>query len=133
LTGQFDVILANPPYIPTADIARLQPEITFYEPRDALDGGADGLHAYRKIAPDLIRLLAPDGLGFIEVGKGQAFDVMEIFSREGLDIRGLKYDLGGVGRCLFVGNDGRLTKFKKKGWKGVPTKLGCSQGKRYDR
>lgn len=109
LTGRFDVILANPPYIPSADIARLQPEIAGFEPRPALDGGADGLFAYRNIAPGLIRLLAPEGFACIEVGEGQASDVMEIFSGEGLDIRALRYDLNGIGRCLVVENAGRLT------------------------
>lgn len=130
LTGPFDVILANPPYVATGDIDKLQPEIARYEPREALDGGVDGLSAYHEIAPCVDRLLASGGVASVELGAGQAIDVKEIFLKQGLDIRGLKYDLGRVGRCLVLRHDRQLTDTKNKGWNGVPTKLGCSPGER---
>ena len=61
--GPFDLVISNPPYIPTAEIDRLQPEVRQWEPRGALDGGPDGLDAYRAVAAAAPRLLAPGGAG----------------------------------------------------------------------
>jgi release factor glutamine methyltransferase len=72
---RFDLVLANPPYIPTAEIETLAPEVRDHEPRLALDGGADGLDAYRRLAPAVSRLLAADGAAALEVGAGQGRDV----------------------------------------------------------
>src|SRR5262249_19635503 len=72
ITSQWDVILANPPYIASDDIDRLGPEVARFEPRLALDGGVDGLAAYRALAPAITRLLAPTGIAAVEVGAGQA-------------------------------------------------------------
>ncbi len=68
----FDLIISNPPYIPSAEIATLQPEVCDFEPRTALDGGADGLDYYRKLAVDAKPFLKPDGKIMLEFGDGQA-------------------------------------------------------------
>ena len=98
--GGFDVVLANPPYVPSGEIDGLAPEVALFEPRLALDGGADGLSAYRDIAPDLARLLAPTGFAVVEVGQGQAEPVAAIFCASGLDVVARHRDLGDVERCL---------------------------------
>ena len=68
LQEQFDVIVSNPPYVAEGDWDRLQPEIRDFEPKAALVAGPDGLAAYRALAPDCARLLAPDGLCALEIG-----------------------------------------------------------------
>jgi release factor glutamine methyltransferase len=100
LGGRFDVVVANPPYIPSAAIPALQPEVARFDPRAALDGGGDGLDAYRALAPDLARLLAPGGFACLEVGAGQADAAAAIFIRAGLDDNGRNCDLGGIERCI---------------------------------
>jgi release factor glutamine methyltransferase len=77
---RFDLVLANPPYIPSADIESLAPEVRDHEPRLALDGGADGLDAYRRLAPALARLLAPNGAAALEVGAGRGSAVADILA-----------------------------------------------------
>ena len=72
---RFDIVISNPPYIRAATIAGLQPEVARFEPRLALDGGADGLDAYRSLAPAAARLLAPGGLAAFEIGLGQGDSV----------------------------------------------------------
>ncbi len=84
----FDLVVSNPPYIPTAEIDTLDPEVKDHEPRLALDGGEDGLDAYRLLAPEALRVLRPDGLVAFEIGHTQADDVTAIFRDAGaLDIR----------------------------------------------
>ncbi len=102
IDGKFDVILSNPPYIPSQAIDGLAPEVAKYEPRAALDGGADGLAAYRSLAPAISRRLRPEGLAFIELGVGQAGPVMEIMADATLDNAGLRNDLCGISRCLVL-------------------------------
>ena len=80
---RFDLIVSNPPYIPTAEIAALQPEVRDYEPRDALDGGADGLDFYRSIIPAAPEHLDSGGWLLFEVGIGQAEQVLELFTETG--------------------------------------------------
>ncbi|RQW87426.1 MAG: peptide chain release factor N(5)-glutamine methyltransferase [Geobacter sp.] len=80
---KFDLIVSNPPYIPTAEIAGLQPEVRDYEPREALDGGLDGLDFYRSIIPASPACLVKDGWLLLEVGIGEAPDVMKIFEASG--------------------------------------------------
>ncbi len=80
---RFDLILSNPPYIPSADCDALQPEV-MREPRMALDGGADGLDFYRRIANEANELLAAGGMLAVEVGDGQADAVKTLFERGGL-------------------------------------------------
>jgi len=98
----FDVILANPPYIPSADIETLEPEVSRYEPRAALDGGPDGLDAYRALAPRITRLLRPSGLAFLEFGAGQGEAVVAILASTGLEIAEIVPDLAGIPRCAVV-------------------------------
>jgi release factor glutamine methyltransferase len=100
IAGRFDVIIANPPYIPTGAIPALMPEVRDYDPHLALDGGADGLAAYRGIAAGLPRLLPPGGLFAAEIGAGQGDCVAAILTQNGLAIEGFAADLGGVIRCI---------------------------------
>jgi release factor glutamine methyltransferase len=72
LDGRFDLVLANPPYVESAAIAGLMPDVACHEPRSALDGGPDGFDAYRAILPHLPRLLTPGGTAILELGAGQA-------------------------------------------------------------
>ncbi|MDE3015462.1 MAG: peptide chain release factor N(5)-glutamine methyltransferase [Pseudomonadota bacterium] len=102
LDGRFDSILSNPPYIPTGEIATLAPEVAQHEPKLALDGGADGLDAYRAILPRLSGLLAERGRAFLEIGKGQEEDVITLARQSGLAALGVKQDLGGVTRCVML-------------------------------
>jgi len=74
-----DLIVSNPPYIPTAEIARLEPEVRDHDPRAALDGGADGLDYYRLLAAEARPLLEPEGRIMLELGDGQAESVRELF------------------------------------------------------
>src|SRR5579864_2003657 len=99
LATRVDVILANPPYIPSDLIERLAPEVARYEPRAALDGGADGLEAYRELAPLLRRLLRVGGSAFIELGAGQGAAVAAIMAPQGLVLTDMVRDLAGIERC----------------------------------
>ncbi len=100
LVGGFDLVLVNPPYVRSDEIGGLEPEIARFEPRTALDGGSDGLAAYRAVAPEIVRLLAPGGVAAVEIGAGQKADVVRIFARHGLHIAGVRCDLAGLERCL---------------------------------
>lgn len=97
----FDLVVANPPYIATAEIDALQPEVARYEPRIALDGGHDGLEAYRAIVPELPRLLRPSGAFALEVGKGQAEAVMALAASAGLLTELPRRDLAGIPRVVW--------------------------------
>jgi release factor glutamine methyltransferase len=99
LGGPFDAVLANPPYIPSAEIDALAPELA-YEPRAALDGGADGYDAYRALAPRLPALLAAGGAAVFEVGDGQADAVAGLLCGAGLSVGAPVRDLGGIARCV---------------------------------
>lgn len=99
IDGIFDLIVSNPPYIPSGEIATLAPEVR-HDPRRALDGGADGLEAYRALAPQLARLLG--GTAAVEVGAGQARGVVDIMRDAGLDVCGIRPDLAGIDRCLVL-------------------------------
>ena len=105
LSGAWDVILANPPYVASDEIDRLAPEVARFEPRLALDGGVDGLAAYRALAPEVSRLLASTGIAVIEVGAGQAQRVAGTMAQAGLALRAVRHDLSGVDRCLVLGRD----------------------------
>lgn len=76
---RFDLIVTNPPYIPTADIASLDLEVRDYDPGTALDGGADGLDIYRSLIPAAVEHLNPGGWLLVEIGIGQAKDVVQLF------------------------------------------------------
>jgi release factor glutamine methyltransferase len=100
LLGRFHLVIANPPYIPTAAIAGLEPEVAEHDPHLALDGGADGLAAYRALAAATGRLLAPGGHAVFEIGEGQGEAVTLIFEQAGLVYSGAHADLAGRERCL---------------------------------
>jgi release factor glutamine methyltransferase len=96
----FDLLVSNPPYIPSREIDGLQPEVARYEPRAALDGGADGLLAYRRLGPAAARLLEPEGLAAFEVGIGQSDSVIRIMQAAGLRHIATAGDLAGIQRCV---------------------------------
>jgi release factor glutamine methyltransferase len=100
--GRFDIVVANPPYIATAAIADLPPEVRDFDPHRALDGGVDGLDAYRVIAEALPRLLASEGLFAAELGAGQDAAVAAILGAAGLDVAGAVDDLAGIARCILA-------------------------------
>lgn len=102
IAGRFDVILANPPYIPSGTIGGLAPEVSHHEPRQALDGGGDGLDCYRVLAPETARLLGEDGVAVFELGAGQAPAVAATMRSAGLAIVGFRRDLAGIERCLVL-------------------------------
>jgi release factor glutamine methyltransferase len=97
LTGRFDLILCNPPYVEAA--ANLPRDVCDWEPPEALFAGADGLDDYRRLAPQIPPLLAPGGIACIELGAGQAPAVAPLFEAHGLTVR-LHADLAGHPRCL---------------------------------
>lgn len=102
--GHFDVILSNPPYIEADVVPTLMPEVARHDPLLALAGGADGLEAYRRLLPDVARLLAPRGHAFLELGQGQAADVAALALARGLMQRALHADIAGISRCLELVN-----------------------------
>ena len=101
LSGAFDLIVSNPPYIRSEDIRGLAEEVQMHDPHRALDGGADGLEAYRRIAPEAVRLLAAGGMLIFEVGLGQDADVSQIMANAGLTLTGSpRADLRGIPRAV---------------------------------
>jgi len=101
LASRFDLVVANPPYLPRAAIGGLAPEVRDYDPLIALDGGFDGLDAYRAIFADLPRLLQPDGLLAVEIGAGQASNVCALLTASGLEPAGTARDTAGLIRVVF--------------------------------
>jgi release factor glutamine methyltransferase len=99
--GPFDLIFCNPPYIPSADIESLEPEVRLHEPRAALDGGPDGLDAYRALAELLPGLLRADGQVVLEIGIGQAEAMEPLFGD--LEIKRIVPDLAGIPRAVVLG------------------------------
>jgi release factor glutamine methyltransferase len=102
LEGRFDLIVSNPPYIPTAELAGLPREVRDFDPWLALDGGIDGLAAYRRILPESRRLLTPGGWLLVELGIGQATDVAAIANQCGFADAVTYEDLAGVDRVVAV-------------------------------
>ncbi len=96
----FDLIVSNPPYIRSNDIPGLQQEVSLYEPRQALDGGIDGLEFFRKILRKASFYLNPVGLVVLEIGIDQAADVINIAATHGLDLIRSRKDLAGIPRVL---------------------------------
>ncbi len=96
----FDVVVSNPPYVKSGEIEELTPEVRLYDPRLALDGGADGLACIREIAADLPRLLAPGGVAVLEVGLGQARESAALLAAAGLEDAGTRRDAGGRERAV---------------------------------
>jgi release factor glutamine methyltransferase len=102
LAGGFDLVVSNPPYIASGTIEGLAPEVRGHDPRPALDGGADGLAAYRAIAADLGRLCAPGGLAILEIGFDAAESVTTLFRQAGWSSISLKRDLENQPRALVL-------------------------------
>ncbi len=101
LGDTFDLLVSNPPYIPTRDIEALEREVRDYDPRRALDGGSDGLDAYRAIARRAPHILRHGGMAILEIGIGQAADVEAILTADGgLERAAIRPDLSGVARVL---------------------------------
>jgi release factor glutamine methyltransferase len=84
--GAFDLVVANPPYLSSADMAALSPEVRDHDPRPTLDGGPDGLSAYRRIVPGLRKALSPGGFALFEIGPDQAQAVSRLLAEAGLDV-----------------------------------------------
>ena len=100
LRGPFDLIISNPPYIASGDIAGLDSEVRNYDPGRALDGGASGLDAYRAVLAHAGRLLAPEGIVVVELGAGQASSVAALMGKGGIAADAPKPDLNGRFRSL---------------------------------
>jgi release factor glutamine methyltransferase len=100
LSGLFDLMVSNPPYIPTGDLDRLAPEVRLFDPPVALDGGGDGLHWYRALATSAAPLLARNGILVVELGKDQAEPVAALIAAAGLAPMAPQSDLNGVPRVL---------------------------------
>ncbi len=101
LSGPFDLIVSNPPYIRSAEIKDLASEVRDYDPLGALDGGSDGLNAYRVLIPQALRLLAPGGTLALEVGHDQGADVEQLMAAAGLTLHGPpRTDLAGIPRAV---------------------------------
>ncbi len=99
---KFDMIVSNPPYIPTADISTLEPEVKNYDPRAALDGGKDGFDSYKRIAAIAPNLLQDGGYILLEAGIGQAKQIAEICEQNGLKHIRTVADLSGIERCVIL-------------------------------
>ncbi len=100
VTETFDVVLSNPPYIASAEIATLAPEVRLHDPQGALDGGADGLDAYRALLPQAAARLAPGGLCAVEIGHDQAAAVTTMMQAAGFVVEPVLTDLGGRDRVV---------------------------------
>ena len=105
LAARFDIVVSNPPYVAARELASLAPEIALHEPRTALAGGDDGYENYRRLAPQVARLLAPKGLAAIELGAGMADEVGSLFTAVGLVEIGRRCDLSGIERCAMFARD----------------------------
>jgi release factor glutamine methyltransferase len=102
---RFDLIVSNPPYIPSAEIETLQPEVRDFDPRAALDGGADGLDFYRKLAIEAKSFLKPEGKIILEFGDGQAGAIKRIFEGEKWIVEAVKEDYSQRARILIARRD----------------------------
>lgn len=103
LAGGYHLIVSNPPYIRSGDLSGLAPEVRLHDPRLALDGGTDGLAAYRTIAADAVRLLRPGGALIVEIGMGQEEAVADLFTKSGLHVVVPSYpDAAGIGRVIIA-------------------------------
>ena len=102
---QFNLIISNPPYVPSVEIATLQPEVRDFDPRGALDGGTDGLDFYRLIASQAVAFLKPGGKVMLEFGDGQAGAIRQIFENEKWIVEAVKEDYSQRARILIVRRD----------------------------
>ncbi len=104
--SRFHLIVSNPPYIPSADIAGLEPEVRDHDPRAALDGGADGLDFYRRLARDAVPFLEPGGRMMLEFGDGQAEAIQKIFEAQNWIVEAIESDYNRRLRFLTAGRMG---------------------------
>lgn len=100
LLGKFDLLVCNPPYVPTAEIPTLDGSVRDFEPKEALDGGPDGLKFYRSIIPRWKPILKENGCMLFECGEGQAEEIMDLFRREGFKNAAAHKDTAGVQRVV---------------------------------
>lgn len=100
LAGPFDLVVSNPPYVASAEIEELMPEVARFEPRAALDGGADGLDSYRRIVAAAPKLVTLGGWLLVEAGQGQAVDISRLFAAAGLTPEAPWKDLSGIDRVV---------------------------------
>ncbi len=100
IEGSFDILISNPPYIESGMVPGLEPEVADYDPLLALDGGADGLDAYRALLPDMARLGAKDAFAALEVGMGQDVAVGHLLAEAGFAGIAVLPDLSGIGRVV---------------------------------
>jgi release factor glutamine methyltransferase len=114
LHATFDLVLCNPPYIPSGEIAGLMPEVACHEPGSALDGGPDGLDAYRFLVTLLPSFIAPGGAAVFELGEGQAESVRALAEAAGMHYLGVEADLSGVARALRLCRKADADAFEKK-------------------
>jgi release factor glutamine methyltransferase len=104
LGGPFDLVVSNPPYIASAAVPRLMPEVASFEPRLALDGGDEGFDAYHTLIAAGPRLVTAGGFMAVEVGEGQAPEIARLFAAAGLAPRAPWKDLGGIERVVTAAN-----------------------------
>src|SRR5690606_33473830 len=90
LCGEFDIIVSNPPYIPSDVVPTLDPEVSQFEPKGALDGGEDGLDCYRRIIAALPQRLAEGGLAAFEIGMGQERALRALAEENGMEVTSVK-------------------------------------------
>jgi release factor glutamine methyltransferase len=119
ISGTFDLVVANPPYVAEAELPCLPPEVARFEPRLALNGGPDGLDSLRALVPSLMGLEHPDSIILIEIGADQAAPASALLVNHGLqDVKTIK-DLSGNSRCMIA----RFASNKKKAWKRYSSRL----------
>jgi len=106
--NSFDLVVSNPPYIPTDVIATLDPEVREHDPHLALDGGPDGLQPYRDLAPEIARILRPEGIFAVEIGYDQGPQVKALFEQAGFADVKVVQDLGNRDRVVTNGPDPRM-------------------------
>ncbi len=120
VSGKFDAILANPPYIASDALALLPREVACHDPWRALDGGADGLRSHQAIAEAAPSLLSPHGILATEIGAGQADAVVTIMRDNGLVVDSVEKDLAGIARCVIA----RPAPHGRRGQKKVGMRFG---------
>lgn len=109
----FDLVVSNPPYIPSGDIPGLDPEVRDHDPHLALDGGPDGLQAYRELAPEIRRILRPNGVFAVEIGWDQGPQVKALFEAAGFENVIVVKDLSDRDRVVTNGPDPRANPIPK--------------------
>ena len=98
--GRYDLVLSNPPYLLSQELKTVALAISGYEPHGALDGGGDGLQAYRALAPLLARVLKQGGRAVLEIGSSQVAAVQTVLKQDGIETLRIVHDLAGHPRCV---------------------------------